>query len=91
MGGARAQSNTDIYAQRINAGGIVQWTAEGVAICTAINNQIYPSMVSDGNGGAFITWQDCATVVIMISMRNESTPIVQYIGLLTVLLFARNG
>jgi len=55
---ARAQSNTDIYAQRINAGGIVQWTAEGVAICTAINNQIYPSMVSDGSGGAFITWQD---------------------------------
>jgi hypothetical protein len=55
---ARSQSNSDIYAQRINADGAIQWTANGVAICTAINNQIYPSMVSDGSGGAFITWQD---------------------------------
>jgi len=55
---ARDYNNKDIYAQRINAGGTIQWTANGVAICTAINDQIFPTIVSDGIGGAFITWQD---------------------------------
>ena len=30
----------DIYAQLINAAGVVQWTTDGVAICTASNDQI---------------------------------------------------
>src|SRR3989304_788331 len=29
----------DIYAQRINASGDVQWTADGVPICTATGSQ----------------------------------------------------
>ena len=48
----------DIYAQRVNASGVVQWTANGVAICTATNEQYYPQLVSDGAGGAIITWHD---------------------------------
>ena len=50
--------NNDIYAQRINAGGTVQWTLNGVAICTETHSQTYPTIVSDGSGGAIITWQD---------------------------------
>ncbi len=50
--------NYDIYAQRVNASGLVQWTANGVAICTAANDQTFPTIVSDGSGGAIITWQD---------------------------------
>ena len=50
--------NWDIYAQRINASGVVQWTADGVAICTAASHQQYPTIVSDGSGGAIITWYD---------------------------------
>ena len=50
--------NNDIYAQRINASGVVQWTANGVAISTAADNQINPTIVSDGSGGAIITWLD---------------------------------
>jgi hypothetical protein len=50
--------NFDIYAQRINAAGAVQWTANGVAISTAANGQAHPTIVSDGAGGAIITWQD---------------------------------
>lgn len=50
--------NVDIYAQRIDAGGAVQWTSNGVAICTAVNTQRYPSITSDGGGGAIITWED---------------------------------
>ena len=51
-------SNTDIYAQRINTAGAVQWTADGVAISAATNNQNFPQLITDGAGGAIITWQD---------------------------------
>jgi predicted lipoprotein with Yx(FWY)xxD motif len=49
---------SDIYAQRINAAGEVQWTADGVPISTAANDQDYPTIVSDGTGSAIITWMD---------------------------------
>ncbi|MBI3365431.1 MAG: T9SS type A sorting domain-containing protein [Ignavibacteriae bacterium] len=48
----------DIYAQRIDASGAVQWTLDGVAISTATNSQLSPRLVSDGAGGAIITWGD---------------------------------
>lgn len=48
----------DIYAQRIDAAGVVQWTAGGVVISTAAYQQRFPTIVSDGAGGAIITWQD---------------------------------
>jgi hypothetical protein len=50
--------NFDIYSQRINASGIVQWTTDGVAICTAAQKQENPTIASDGAGGAIITWMD---------------------------------
>jgi hypothetical protein len=48
----------DIYAQRVNAAGTPQWTADGVALCTATYDQYNPTIVSDGSGGAIVTWQD---------------------------------
>lgn len=48
----------DIYAQRINSDGLTMWTIGGVPVCTAILNQKSPRLVSDGSGGAYITWQD---------------------------------
>ena len=54
----RSGSNTDVYVQRVNASGAVQWTANGVVLCTATENQQYPTIVSDGSGGAIVTWQD---------------------------------
>jgi hypothetical protein len=50
--------NRDVFAQRINAAGAVLWTANGVALCTAANNQYLPKIVSDGAGGAIVTWTD---------------------------------
>jgi hypothetical protein len=50
--------NADIYARRASAAGTVQWTANGVALCTATNDQLYPTIVSDGAGGAIVTWYD---------------------------------
>ena len=51
-------SNRDIYVQKINSSGAVQWKLDGIAICTALNNQSFPTIISDGSGGAIITWQD---------------------------------
>jgi len=48
----------DIYAQRVNASGVVQWTADGVGISIPAGDQIQPQIIADGAGGAFISWQD---------------------------------
>ena len=50
--------NYDIYAQRINANGLVQWTADGVVICNASGIQTAQQLIADGAGGAFIVWSD---------------------------------
>lgn len=50
--------NYDIYAQRINASGAVQWTTDGVAICSATGNQNAQQLIADGSGGAIIVWSD---------------------------------
>lgn len=53
-----APGTADIYAQRVNSTGAVQWTATGIIICTASGDQIKSQLVSDGNNGAYITWED---------------------------------
>ncbi len=50
--------NYDIYAQRVNSSGAVQWAANGSAICTAASAQYSPQIISDGSGGDIITWYD---------------------------------
>ena len=50
--------NANIYAQRVDSSGVMMWTMDGVAICTADNDQNYVQIVLDGAGGAIITWQD---------------------------------
>ncbi len=50
--------NYDIYAQRINSTGTVQWAANGQALCTATNGQYSPTVASDNFGGAIVAWHD---------------------------------
>jgi len=54
----RTNINTDIYAQHVSYSGALLWTATGVIISTAAGDQIKPRIAGDGNGGAFITWED---------------------------------
>jgi hypothetical protein len=54
----RNGATSDVYAQRVDATGTPQWTANGTAICVEANNQEWPAIVSDGAGGAIIAWQD---------------------------------
>ncbi len=71
--------NGDIYAQRVNASGVAQWTANGVGICTAIFAQSYPTITSDGAGGAIVTWQDGRTGVWSIyAQRINASGVVQW-------------
>jgi hypothetical protein len=47
----------DIYAQRISQFGDLRWTANGIAIAHTLGDEFSPAIVSDGGGGAIITWQ----------------------------------
>lgn len=48
----------DIYAQRLSGDGIALWTENGTAVCTAGGDQSDPYIVTDGAGGAIISWRD---------------------------------
>ncbi len=60
--------NRDIFAQRIDLSGAVQWTANGVGLCTQPGDQNNPSIASDRSstlraaggvpGGAIVVWDD---------------------------------
>jgi photosystem II stability/assembly factor-like uncharacterized protein len=54
----RNGTDYDIYAQRFNASGVAQWSANGIVICSAIGNQQNPKVSSDGTGGAIVVWED---------------------------------
>lgn len=54
-----SQTAADIYAQRLDGSGNRLWEPDdGVPICALSNNQTWPRLVSDGAGGAIITWDD---------------------------------
>jgi hypothetical protein len=56
--GRKNNGDTDIYAQRMTAGGVPVWTTGGVAVASTNEVQIRPKLLSDNAGGAFIVWQD---------------------------------
>lgn len=51
-------TGADIYAQRISPTGTAVWTPDGIPLCTAPDAQEYPTIASDGAGGAYVAWQD---------------------------------
>jgi hypothetical protein len=48
----------DVYSQKLNSAGNTQWTIGGVAISIASDDQVNPTQVIDGNGGAIYAWED---------------------------------
>jgi hypothetical protein len=50
--------NWDVKSQRIDVNGNIQWTANGVSIGIAADNQTSPKNISDGQGGSVFAWQD---------------------------------
>lgn len=49
--------NYRIHVQRVNALGVPQWAPSGVVL-TTVSEQGSPKLVSDGAGGAIVTWHD---------------------------------
>ena len=54
----RGGGNTHIYAQRIDSFGRPLWTANGIPVVTYDSYQYNPQIVSDGQGGAIVVWDD---------------------------------
>ena len=50
--------NWDIYAQKVNSSGVVQWNENGVAVCTDTATQRNPMVCSDDDDGVIIVWYD---------------------------------
>ncbi len=71
--------NNDIYAQRVNSNGVIQWTTDGIAICNATGNQQNPDLIYDGSGGAIIVWTDYrGSDADLYAQRINSSGIVQW-------------
>jgi hypothetical protein len=70
----------DIYAQRVNASGVAHWAENGVVVCSAANAQNSPAIVSDGAGGAIITWEDVrsGTSYDIYGQRVNASGLVQW-------------
>lgn len=56
--GVTSSSEKNIYAQKVNATGDLQWDINSIIICAASGIQATPRICSDGSGGAIIVWRD---------------------------------
>ncbi len=73
----------NVYAQRVDSLGLLTWTGDGRIICSSPNDQLYPQLTTDGDGGAFVTWQD---------LRNDDSDIyVQHVLLDGLTTWVFNG
>jgi hypothetical protein len=54
----RSGVDYDIYAQKVSKSGELQWTNSGKPVCVATGHQYNPRLISDGQGGAIVVWQD---------------------------------
>lgn len=49
---------TNVYLQRLSAGGAAQWATDGVPVGTASGGQSDLQLLTDGLGGGFAAWAD---------------------------------
>ena len=71
---APSPRHNGVFAQRISAAGVVQWTANGVAVSAAANYQTAPSIIADGSGFFGITPAPYQPGGPAISMGGSSEP-----------------
>jgi len=68
---ARPGAFTDIYAQKLDAGGRSLWTPNGVVVCAQESTQNRPLVAPGLNGSAILIWDDYR--VIPDFLRNPWT------------------
>lgn len=51
---------SDVYAQHVLSSGQLDpaWPTSGLAVCSAVDNQVAPEITSDGAHGVFVAWYD---------------------------------
>ncbi len=82
----------DVYAQRINSEGMVQWDLRGAPIVVANDVQLATGIVSDGNGGAYIGWHDLrANTRSPFDLPDSSDAYLQHINPNGEILWGENG
>jgi hypothetical protein len=54
-------SSYDVFGQKVNMNGVIQWTNNGQVIGSATNDQSAYALANDDFGGAVITWSDLRT------------------------------
>ena len=62
---AYASLDNNVFVQHVNPAGVPQWTAGGVPLVTAANDQYDAQLVPDGAGGAIVAWTDHREHVIL--------------------------
>ena len=53
----RNGTDYNVYAQALNLSGVVQWTVNGITVCSAAGNQTALDLIADTTG-IFISWKD---------------------------------
>ena len=52
------ESSADILAQKLGPAGASLWGPQGVMVCEQSADQYMPTVAPDGQGGAYIAWED---------------------------------
>jgi hypothetical protein len=87
-------TDVDIYAQRVDGSGAAQWAADGVALCTAANTQLYARLTPTGSGGAVVAWMDTRSGGLnydIYAQRIDASGAAQWAGNGVALCTASNG
>jgi len=50
--------SSDIYAQRVNASGLMQWSTGGRLVCGDVSDQFSPVVARNGAGSFVVAWED---------------------------------
>lgn len=61
----------DVYAQRVDSAGYLLWTDYGIPVADGPATQDLPVMVSDGEGGAIIAWEQPALADVYAQRINS--------------------
>ena len=51
-------TSTNVYAQKVNLSGVVQWITNGILLGDGTHKQTSPSIITDNGGGSIIAFQD---------------------------------
>jgi len=78
----RNDTNSDIYVQRVDSSGNLQWGSDpketnGVLVCTISGAQSLMK-ISSSSGGVVISWRDNARSYYMYAQRINSSGVVQW-------------